>query len=68
MDAVRDGTLRIVLPEYEASSSEMPTAIFAVYPDRRQLLPRTRAFIDFVAEKLSLIDIDSTISATALPK
>jgi len=46
---VAAGRLRILMPDCDASSSDISTAVYAVYPDRRHLLPRTRAFIDFVA-------------------
>jgi DNA-binding transcriptional LysR family regulator len=42
------GRLRRVLPEYESADSDL----FVLYADRRNLLPRIRAFVDFLAEKL----------------
>ncbi len=42
------GRLRIVLPEYELPES----AIYAVMPPRRLVLPRVRAFIDDLTEYL----------------
>ena len=45
---LRAGRLRQVLPEYRLPES----GIYAVMPQRRLMLPRVRAFIDFVVEKL----------------
>jgi DNA-binding transcriptional LysR family regulator len=44
---LRDGRLVEVLPRHE--SPEM--AIWAVYPARRHLQPKVRAFVDFLAER-----------------
>jgi len=46
-DDVRDGTLEIVLKEFDAD----PISVYAVYPHRRHLSPRVRAFVDFLAER-----------------
>ena len=64
-DAVRNGELEVVLPEWR-----LPQGIFhAVFASRRGLLPAVRVFIDFLAEKmpplvetarLSCADIGST--------
>lgn len=43
---LRDGRLRIVLPEYRASKS---VGLHAVYPSRRFLPAKVRVFIDFLA-------------------
>lgn len=47
-DDLKAGRLQIVLPDYRTPES----AIYAVMPERRLMLPRVRAFIDFVVEKL----------------
>jgi DNA-binding transcriptional LysR family regulator len=41
---LKAGRLEVVLPEYRLPES----AIYAVMPERRLMLPRVRAFIDFV--------------------
>lgn len=46
-DAFRDGRLVRVLPDYIEDASE----IVAVYPNRRNLSPNVRAFIDYLAEQ-----------------
>lgn len=47
-DAVRDGRLEVVLPQWR-----LPQGIaHAVFASRRGLLPAVRVFIDFLAEKL----------------
>jgi DNA-binding transcriptional LysR family regulator len=47
-DDLRAGRLKIVLPQYRP----IEAGIYAVMPERRLALPRTRAFADFLAEKL----------------
>lgn len=46
-DAFRSGTLVRVLPDYIEDASE----IVAVYPNRRNLSPNVRAFIDYLTEQ-----------------
>ena len=46
-DDLKAGRLELVLPDYRIPDS----AIYAVMPQRRLMLPRVRAFIDFVVEK-----------------
>jgi DNA-binding transcriptional LysR family regulator len=46
-DELRAGTLRSVLDEY---STEI--TIYAVYPERRNLSPKVRAFVDFLRERI----------------
>lgn len=48
--AVQDGRLVPVLSEFE---ERQETAIHAVYPHRRNLSPKVRAFVDYLAEKMS---------------
>ncbi len=43
---LRDGTLRVVLPEYRPPE----VAIFAVYPSRRFLTAKVRSFVDFLSD------------------
>lgn len=47
-DDLRSGRLRRILPEYTHESAD----ILAIYPDRRHLSPRVRAFIDYLVERL----------------
>jgi DNA-binding transcriptional LysR family regulator len=44
---LRAGRLRLVLPRYSLPES----GIYAVMPQRRLVLPRARAFADFLAER-----------------
>jgi DNA-binding transcriptional LysR family regulator len=44
---VRNGELEIVLSEFE----DDPISVYAVYPHRRHLSPRVRAFVDFLADR-----------------
>jgi DNA-binding transcriptional LysR family regulator len=46
-DDLKAGRLKVVLPDYRIPDS----AIYAVMPQRRLMLPRVRAFIDFVVAK-----------------
>ncbi len=45
---LRAGRLKQVLPEYQLPES----AIYAVMPERRMVLPRVRAFVDFITQHL----------------
>lgn len=44
---LRAGRLKLVLPEYHLPES----AIYAVMPQRRMVLPRVRAFVDFLGQQ-----------------
>jgi len=46
-DALQTGKLEIALNDFR----EDPLSIYAVYPHRRHLSPRVRAFVDFLAER-----------------
>jgi DNA-binding transcriptional LysR family regulator len=48
-DAIADGRLVVVLPEYRIPGHQL----HAVFPSRRGLLPAVRAFIDFLGTELS---------------
>ena len=48
-DDLRAGRLRLLLPDYRLPD----TAISAVTPHRQSMLPRVRAFTDFLAEKFN---------------
>ncbi|MGH8719429.1 MAG: LysR family transcriptional regulator [Burkholderiales bacterium] len=48
-EAIREGRLRAVLTDYKIPES----AIYAVYPERKYLSPKVRAFIDFFAQRFS---------------
>ena len=46
-DDLRTGRLQVVLPDFPLTT----TAISAVMPQRRQVPPRVRAFVDFLVEE-----------------
>ncbi len=46
---IQDGRLTPILRDYEALEATM----FLVYPQRRHLSPKVRAFVDFMAERIS---------------
>jgi DNA-binding transcriptional LysR family regulator len=46
---IREGRLQVVLQEY----STIELSIYAVYPQRRHLSPKVRAFVDFMIERIS---------------
>ncbi len=46
-DAIEDGRLVRVLPDYAEDASD----VLAIYPNRRNLSPNVRAFVDFLAEQ-----------------
>jgi len=48
-DDLKAGRLYEVLPEYRAQE----ISIYAVYPERRHLSPKVRAFVEFMKERLS---------------
>lgn len=45
-EAVKRGELQIILEDYEPS----PMGLYAVYPHRKLLAPKLRAFIDFISD------------------
>lgn len=45
-DAVKQGRLQIILQEFEPD----PMGLYAVYPHRKLLPPKLRAFIDFISQ------------------
>ena len=47
-DEVDNGTLEIVLPEFASKTD----GLFLYYPHRRQIMPKLRAFIDYVKDNL----------------
>jgi DNA-binding transcriptional LysR family regulator len=46
---IKSGKLKAVLTDYRAQE----ISIYAIYPERRHLSPKVRAFIDFMKERLS---------------
>jgi DNA-binding transcriptional LysR family regulator len=46
---IQEGRLVPILRDYET----LELTIFLVYPQRRHLSPKVRAFVDFIAERLS---------------
>ena len=57
---VAAGAVEIVLGDYAASSN----GLFLYYPERRQVMPKLRAFIDFVRTHLDLISDKAPIQPT----
>jgi DNA-binding transcriptional LysR family regulator len=51
ISGLKDGSLVRVLPELTRGSRP----VHAVYPSRRQLTPKVRVFLDFVAESITLM-------------
>lgn len=49
-DAIRAGTLKHVLPQWEARTGRNEPAIWAVYPPKKIVSSKVRAFVDFYAE------------------
>lgn len=47
---LRNGALRIVLPEWRFP----PVPVHAIYPSKRNLAPRVRAVLDFLIEQLTI--------------
>jgi DNA-binding transcriptional LysR family regulator len=50
--ALRDGSLIRVLPEWEARTGRAEPAISAVYPPKKIVSSKVRAFVDFLAEAI----------------
>jgi len=48
--ALAEGTLLRLLPDYDASMTEVDTAIYAVYPHSRGLTRKARVFVDFLVD------------------
>jgi DNA-binding transcriptional LysR family regulator len=46
---IKTGRLQQLLPEYRAQE----ISIYAVYPERRHLLPKVQAFLDFMKERIT---------------
>lgn len=52
--ALENGTLVSLMPEYRFDIKGLPVEqMFALYPSRKQMPPKVRAFIDFYREKLA---------------
>lgn len=49
-DAVDDGRLVRVLPDYEVSPTALETGLYAVFPSARLLSPKTRLLIDYLVD------------------
>ena len=49
---LKQGTLKIVMPEFKFVDDTGLSKIFAVYPDRKFLPPKVRMFIDFLADAI----------------
>ncbi|MEX0694578.1 MAG: LysR family transcriptional regulator [Rhodospirillales bacterium] len=63
-DALKDGRLVRILPEYAEDASD----ILAIYPNRRNLSPNVRAFVDYLANHFgALPPWDRSISAPRPP-
>lgn len=50
-DAIDDGRLVELLPDFEATASDFRIAAWVIYPSRRYLPMKVRAFADFLREK-----------------
>lgn len=50
--ALREGTLLHALPEWEARTGRAEPAIWAVYPPKKIVSSKVRAFVDFCAEAI----------------
>ncbi|AJK48096.1 LysR family transcriptional regulator [Burkholderia plantarii] len=48
--ALRDGSLLHLLPDWDAQATRAASAIWAVYPPKKTVSSKVRAFIDFQAE------------------
>lgn len=48
-EELRSGALKPILTEF----TPIELAIYALYPERRNLTPKVRAFVDFLAEAFS---------------
>jgi DNA-binding transcriptional LysR family regulator len=46
--ATKEGQPAAVLADYDVSPTDYDTALYAVYPHRRGLSPKSRAFVDFL--------------------
>jgi DNA-binding transcriptional LysR family regulator len=51
-EALGDGRLTRILPDWEIRSSREEASIWAVYPRKKTVSSKVRSFIDFLAEKL----------------
>jgi DNA-binding transcriptional LysR family regulator len=50
--ALRDGRLQHALPEWEARTGRAEPAVWAVYPPKKIVSSKVRAFVDFYAEAI----------------
>lgn len=46
-ELIREGRLQAVLTDYKTPE----TAVYAIYPERKYLSPKVRAFIEFFAQR-----------------
>ena len=51
-EALREGRLRHALPEWEARTGRAEPAVWAVYPPKKIVSSKVRAFVDFYAEAI----------------
>lgn len=49
--AIQSGNARALLTEYYGHPSHLADDVYAVYPHNRNLSPKVRAFVDFLARK-----------------
>jgi DNA-binding transcriptional LysR family regulator len=52
-DALADGRLVHLLPQWLAQAGRHPSSIWLVYPPKKTVSSKVRAFIDFFSERLS---------------
>jgi DNA-binding transcriptional LysR family regulator len=51
-DDIKQGHLVKLFPRYEVTATDFSTAVWVLYPSRKHLPAKTRAFIDFVRQHL----------------
>lgn len=56
-DELKNGDLIHLLPEYIFSPYEELSATYAIYLKREMVSPKTRVFLDFIAEKITELNI-----------
>ena len=49
--AIQQGRIEVILPEYQAHPTGLGDDVYAVFPHARNLSPKVRACVDFIAKK-----------------
>ncbi|MCP5150278.1 MAG: LysR family transcriptional regulator [Ectothiorhodospiraceae bacterium] len=68
VDELRSGRLVAVLPEHRVSPSAIDSGIYAVYPSRRHVSAKLRAFVDFLVERFETHPVDDDPRTTDRPR